>query len=143
MSADFTLKHIMSAQIEKSLALLADSETDIYQRIYALFYGASDEARSLMEHMDELTKGRMLDEVTRLLMTEDVELEQTYLDFELKNHELAYNVSRPMYRQLFNAFADAVRETAGDSWTQSCEDAWRARVKFLSEALESADTGNL
>lgn len=128
----------MTELIAESLEYLADTDEDIYTEIFDAFYAASPAAENLMLHMDELTKGRMLEEVTRLLMSADVELEAAYLDFELRNHEQAYSVERPMYRQLFNAFAGVIRDLAGDRWTPEYEQAWSDRIEELSSAMEAA-----
>lgn len=128
----------MSELIAESLEYLADTDLDVYQRVFDAFYRESPAAENLMLHMDELTKGRMLEEVTRLLMSVDVELEAAYLDFELRNHEQAYGVERQMYRQLFNAFAAVVRDLAGDRWTPEYEQVWHSRIDELSSAMEAA-----
>lgn len=128
----------MSQLIAESLEYLAETEADVYTLIFDEFFRTSPGAEELMLHMDELTKGRMLEEVTRLLMSADVELEAAYLDFELKNHEQAYSVQRHMYRQLFDAFAGVIRNLAGDRWTQDYEQAWSSRIEELSSAMEAA-----
>jgi len=128
----------MTELIAESLEYLAETDEDVYGKIFAAFYAASPAAENLMMHMDELTKGRMLEEVTRLLMSADLELEAAYLDFELRNHEQAYSVERHMYRQLFNAFASVIRDLAGDRWTPAYEQAWNGRIEELSSAMEAA-----
>ncbi len=128
----------MSELIAESLEYLAESDEDVYGKIFDEFYRVSPDGEGLMMHMDELTKGRMLEEVTRLLMSVDVELEAAYLDFELRNHEQAYSVERYMYRQLFNAFAGVVRGLAGEHWSPAYEQAWNTRIETLCDAMEAA-----
>jgi hemoglobin-like flavoprotein len=125
------------ALIMESLEFLAESEEDIYGKVYEYFYQENAEAEALMSHMDELTKGKMLEEVTRLLLSEDLTEESTYLDFELNTHTYSYSVALPMYQQLFASFAAAIKEVIGNNWRPDMDDAWQARIAELTRTMEA------
>jgi hemoglobin-like flavoprotein len=126
----------MNELIAESLALLSESDADIYSRVYEHFFRMNPGAEDLMTHMDELTLGRMLDEVTRLLMVDDLGAESTYVAFEYNNHKTAYSVQSSMYRQLFDAFAIAVKEIVGGAWRPEFDEAWVSRAKELEQAFD-------
>ncbi|MDC0069405.1 globin [Gammaproteobacteria bacterium] len=126
----------MNDLIAESLEMLSESEADIYGRVYEHFFRINPDAEELMTHMDELTRGRMLEEVTRLLMVNDLGTESAYVEFEYNNHKAAYNVQSRMYRQLFDAFVIAVKESVGDAWRSEFEEAWMSRVKELEQAFD-------
>ena len=126
----------MTELIAESLELLSESDEDIYAKVYEHFFRLNPGAEDLMTHMDELTRGRMLEEVTRLLMVKDLGLESAYLLFEYSNHKTAYSVQSGMYRQLFDAFAIAVKEVVGANWRPEFDDAWSNRVRDLEQAID-------
>ena len=126
----------MNELIAESLELLGESDVDVYGRVYDHFFRANPDAEDLMTHMDELTFGRMLDEVTRLLMVDDLGAESAYVAFEYNNHKTAYSVQSSMYRQLFDAFAIAVREVVGGEWRPEFDEAWISRAKELEQAFD-------
>ena len=126
----------MNDLIAESLELLSESEVDIYGRVYEHFFSVNPGAQELMTHMDELTLGRMLEEVTRLLMVDDLGAESAYVAFEYNNHKPAYSVQSSMYRQLFDAFAVAVKEILGGAWRPEFDEAWVSRAKELEQAFD-------
>ena len=126
----------MSELIAESLELLSESDADIYGKVYEHFFRMNPAAEELMIHMDELTRGRMLEEVTRLLMVDDLRAESAYVTFEYNNHKTAYSVESRMYRELFDAFAIAVKEVVGGAWRPEFDDAWTNRGKELEQAFD-------
>jgi len=126
----------MTELIAESLELLGESDADIYGRVYEHFFRMNPGAEELMTHMDELTRGRMLEEVTRLLMVEDLGAESAYVTFEYNNHKTAYSVQSRMYRELFDAFAITVKEIVGDAWRPEFDEAWLSRAKELEQAFD-------
>ena len=126
----------MSELIAESLELLGESDVDFYGRVYEHFFRVNPDAQGLMTHMDELTLGRMLEEVTRLLMVEDLGAESAYVAFEYNNHKTAYSVQSCMYRQLFDAFAITVKEVVGGKWRPEFDEAWINRAKELEQAFD-------
>ena len=125
----------MNELIAESLELLLEFNVDVYSRVYEHFFRINPDAEDLMTHMDELTRGRMLEEVTRLLMLDDFEAESEYLAFEYSNHKNAYSVESNMYRQLLDAFAIAVKELVGEEWRPEFDEAWASRSKELEQAF--------
>lgn len=126
----------MNELIAESLELLIDSDTDLYGQVYQHFFRMNPDAETLMTHMDELTRGRMLEEVTRLLMVDDLTAESAYVAFEYNNHRTAYSVQGTMYRQLFDAFVIAVKGAVGDAWRPEFDEAWLMRAKELEQAFD-------
>ena len=122
--------------VTESLECLSDTSIDINGAIFEKFYHSSPDSEQLMSHMDELTKGKMLEEVVRLLLAEDLGSEGEYLDFELKTHKWAYSVVHDTYRILFDAFLDAVREAAGGAWRSEYDSAWQSRIDELIAAFD-------
>ena len=52
--------------VNESLGLLEDETGEFNDMLYSKFYDSSPDAEALMSHMDELMKGKMLEEVIRL-----------------------------------------------------------------------------
>ena len=126
----------MNELIAESLELLSDSDTDLYGQVYQHYFRMNPGAETLMTHMDELTLGRMLEEVTRLLMVDDLTAESAYVAFEYNNHKTAYSVQSSMYRQLFDAFVIAVKDAVGEAWRPEFDEAWLRRAKELEQAFD-------
>ncbi len=126
----------MSELIAESLELLSESDVDIYGKVYEHFFRINPGAEELMTHMDALTRGRMLEEVTRLFMVDDLSAESAYITFEYNNHKTAYSVQSNMYRELFDAFAIAVKEVVGGGWRLEFDNAWMSRAMELEQAFD-------
>ena len=90
-----------------------------------------------MSHIDHLVRGKMMEEVMRLLMLEDTVAEDEYLSFEMKTHEQAYSVIQSMYASLLTSVWEIVREGIANDWTEQFENAWQERIDSLSEALQN------
>jgi hypothetical protein len=90
-----------------------------------------------MSHIDHLVRGKMMEEVMRLLMLEDTATEDEYLSFEMKTHEQAYSVIQSMYASLLTSIWEIVREGVADDWTEDFESAWQERIATLSEAFQN------
>jgi hypothetical protein len=90
-----------------------------------------------MTHMDESTLGRMLEEVIRLIMLDDLEAESEHLAFEYSNCKNAYGAESNMYRQLLDAFAFAiaVEEVVSEQWRPEFDEPWASRSKELEQAF--------
>ena len=78
--------------IAESLELLSGSGIDLSENVYAKFFCKNPKYKELMAHMDELIDRRMLSEVTRLFLLDDLEAESVYIRFEYANHKTGYNV---------------------------------------------------
>ena len=121
----------------KSFELAAETGTDITPLIYDKYFKSSPESVDLMSHIDELVRGKMMEEVFRLLMVENYQPEAKYLNFEIKNHESAYNVEPDMYIKLLDAVRVAVKETLRSEWSIKYEGAWQGRISDLTNELLS------
>jgi len=121
----------------KSFELAAETDTDITPLIYDKYFKSSPESEDLMSHIDELVRGKMMEEVFRLLMVENYQPEAKYLNFEIKNHESAYNVEPDMYIKLLDAVRVAVKETLRSEWSIKYEEAWQGRISDLTNELLS------
>ena len=121
----------------KSFKLAAETDTDITPLIYDKYFKSSPESVDLMSHIDELVRGKMMEEVFRLLMVENYQPEAKYLNFEIKNHESAYNVEPDMYIKLLDAVRVAVKDTLRSEWSIEYEEAWQGRISDLTNELLS------
>ena len=121
----------------KSFELTAETGTDITPLIYDKYFKSSPESVDLMSHIDELVRGKMMEEVFRLLMVENYQPEAKYLNFEIKNHESAYNVEPDMYIKLLDAVRVAVKDTLRSEWSIEYEEAWQGRISDLTNELLS------
>jgi len=129
----------MSTQdsIMASLEIVAEKCGDVNKAIYERYFQKSPDSEELMSHIDHLVRGKMMEEVMRLLMLEDTAAEDEYLLFEMKTHEQAYSVIQSMYASLLTSIWEIVREGAADDWTEDFESAWQERIATLSEALQN------
>jgi hemoglobin-like flavoprotein len=123
--------------IISSLDIAADKGVDITPLVYARYFQNCPESEQLMEDADPHARGKMLEEVMRLLMLEDILAEESYLVFETKTHEQSYHVMRHMYASLLNAVLEVVKGEVGKDWNEAFEQAWRGRVTSLLKAIEN------
>lgn len=119
----------------ESLEIAAENAGDINEQVYKRYFERCPGSEALMAHIDNLVRGKMLNEVLRLVMTPDYSEEQQYLDFEVKNHRFAYSVLPHMYTNLLSALRDTVRDAAGASWTTAHDRAWNERIDALASEI--------
>lgn len=127
--------------IIESLELAAEFAGDITGPVYERYYGACPAAGELMAHVDQHMQGRMMDELLRLLMTDDLDEEQVYLNFEVDNHT-GYRVALNMYPDLLDAIHGVVRDAVGERWSDAFEQAWAERVGSLLGAIDARANGS-
>jgi hypothetical protein len=127
----------MNDPISESLELAAESAGDITEAVYRLYFERCPGSAELMSHIDHIVRGRMLEEVLRLLMQPDYCGEQEYLDFEMKNHRQAYSVEPHMYGNLLGALRDTIRDSLDSAWSDEFEAAWQARLDRLLEEISA------
>lgn len=128
MSEDFVIN---------SLELLVERVGDITPLVYENYFSRSPDSESLMSHLDDGTRGKMMDEIFRLIMVEDYVMESDYLNWEVSNHEHAYSVEPGMYDGLFEAIIDVVSQALGSDFTPEVEAAWRLRTGALKREIVS------
>ena len=115
----------MTASVSESLAQIADTHGDIGALCFEKFYQASEEARQLMSHMDDIHRSKMMNEIYRLLMLEDLAEDETYIAWEARTHQHVFFVPDvAMFEVLMLAVRDAAREVLADDWNGELESAW-------------------
>ncbi len=114
-----------------SMELVAECPGDISATIYEKYFARCPESEALMSHLDDLTRGRMMEEVYRLFMIDNYVQEEAYLNWEVKNHQVAYSVKPHMYANLFDAIVETIREALGEHWNTDFERAWQKRTNAL------------
>jgi hypothetical protein len=122
--------------ISTPFEMAAEIGGDLAPAIYANYFARCPGSQALMSHIDDIVRGKMLEEVYRLLMLSDYSGEQGYLNFEMKNHKLAYSVEAHMYGNLLAAILDTVRDAIGDQWQPSFEAAWQQRINDLTLEIQ-------
>ena len=123
--------------VYESLELAAETAGDIVPAVFERYYHDCPEAAELMSHMDQHMQGRMLDEVLRLVLTESYTDDDAYLNYEVKNHRLAYGVQTSMYPALFAAVQGTVKDALGARWSEGFESAWQHRLQSLLTEIEA------
>ena len=122
-------------QIINSLELAAEKCGDITPAVYVRYFEKSPGSEELMIQIDHRVRGKMMEEVMRLLMTDDYAAEDEYLTFEMKTHEEGYTVIQSMYDSLLEAVWEILKEGLGDEWTDDMENAWSERIQALQLAI--------
>ena len=125
----------MSDPVYESLELAAETAGDITPQVYERYFSRCAGSAALMSHIDDIVRGRMLEEVVRLMMLPEYSGEQQYLDFEINNHRSAYSVEPHMYGNLLSALRDTVRESLDGRWNDRFEAAWDRRIDALKAEI--------
>ena len=125
--------------IERVLECAAEDDPGLNETIYKNFYEAMPDAEQLMSHVDEGTRGKMVAEIYRLLLAEDVAASDgDYLMFETKTHANSYFVLPEMYNVLSDVFLQTLRLSAAREWSPTVEAAVSRRLNSLARAINSA-----
>ena len=122
--------------IVESLEQVVEIAGDISPACYEKFFARSPESHALMMHMDDIQRGKMMEEVYRLIMVEDYAAESEYLNWEINNHEIAYSVLPHMYDDFFIAFKETVREAMGAAWSDAFDTAWNIKIDQLLKEIK-------
>lgn len=120
-----------------SFELVADKGVDITPMVYQKFFADCPEADVVMAHMDELVRGKMMDEIYRVLMAESFSSEAPYLDWEMANHQTAYLVPLDTYPCLLDAIVYVIKGSMGQRWNADYEIAWKAKNDALLAEVSS------
>ena len=121
----------MEDPVHRSLELAAESAGDLTPLVYEKYFSRCAGSAELMSHIDDIVRGRMLQEVVRLVMLPDYRDEQRYLDFEVTNHRTAYSVEPHMYGNLLSALRDTVKQVIDERWNDHFDAAWNERMEAL------------
>ena len=125
--------------IERALECAAEDDPKLNERIYKNFYDAMPDAQQLMSQVDEGVRGKMMAEIYRLLLADDVATSDSdYLVFETKTHANSYFVQPEMYRLLSDVLLQTLRLSAAREWSPTVEAAVSRRLNSLARAINSA-----
>ena len=120
-----------------SLELAGERAGDITAAAYEHYFARCPESRQLMVLVDQYMRGRMLERVLQLLMTDDLDCERSYLRFETRVH-ISYGVAPYMYGNLMLGVCDAVRDALQKDWSAQNEGAWARRLAYLDMEIKAA-----
>ena len=127
----------------ESLAVAGEADAEFYNTAFERYLTACPDSREITGHMDELMRGRMMEQVVGLLMEAQPEALDAYFRFEVANHE-SYGALPPMYAHLFEATREVTREACGAGWSPQAEREWQERIALLLTLIDkhgSAPTG--
>ena len=129
--------------IERALECAAEDDSKLNERIYKNFYDAMPDAQQLMSQVDEGVRGKMMAEIYRLLLADDVATSDSdYLVFETKTHANSYFVRPEMYRLLSDVLLQTLRLSAARVWGPAVEAAVSRRLNAMTTAISSALINN-
>ena len=129
--------------IERALECAAEDDPKLNERIYKNFYDAMPDAQQLMSQVDEGVRGKMMAEIYRLLLADDVATSDSdYLVFETKTHANSYFVRPEMYRLLSDVLLQTLRLSAARVWGPTVEAAVSRRLNAMTTAISSALINN-
>ena len=129
--------------IERALECAAADDPKLNERIYKNFYDAMPDAQQLMSQVDEGVRGKMMAEIYRLLLADDVATSDSdYLVFETKTHANSYFVRPEMYRLLSDELLQTLRLSAARVWGPAVEASVSRRLNAMTTAINSALINN-
>jgi hypothetical protein len=106
---------------------VAEAGVDITPQVFREFEAATPGVGQHIAMMDPYMRGRMLEQVIKLLMGET---EDGYLAFEVRTHH-GYGANDAFYRSLLEAVKQVVRELSGGSWTEHEDAAWDSTIERI------------
>lgn len=121
--------------INSSFETCAERAGDISASVYEKFFADNRQAFNLMEHADEHMQGRMIAETVGLMLSDEHFGESGYLNWEVKNHLLAYGVDLDMYADYLESLKSTVQEVLGDDWNKQLDDAWSQRITHVLKEI--------
>jgi hypothetical protein len=116
---------------------LIETGGDLGQDCFARFFERSEEGRGLMEHMDDVHRGKMMAEIYRLLLTPDLSTETDYLNWESKNHQTAYFVPKSLYPVFMDALIESISASLGADWTQTVAEAFQVQCDRIVQEIQT------
>jgi hemoglobin-like flavoprotein len=122
--------------ITETLEVCAEQSGDITSSVYDRFFEGNDEAFNVMGHSDDYMRGRMMEQVYKLLMSDEQLQDDGYVKWELANHT-SYGVESNMYEAFLFALRDIVRDSVGAAWTADSNAAWDARINKILGLMEN------
>ena len=123
--------------ITHSLERYAELEGDMVPNLYQAFFEIDADAFGLMGHSDEHMRGRMLEAVLDILMSDEHLGGGQYLDWELDNHLDAYAVKPAMYATFFQAMLSVTKSGLGTEWNSAIQAAWESRIDKIIKQVNA------
>jgi len=117
---------------------LANTNMDITSAVYAKLNARIPAANQHMDYMDNRMKGRMLDQVYKLLLEE---VDQDYLAFETKMHK-GYGADTTLYRGLLLAVKEAVSDALAELWSKEDDSAWDRSIERIVSEIGQLETSS-
>ena len=127
----------MSDPILNSFEIAAEKTNDLTESIYKRCFANCPGSEELMQHIDIGVRGKMIQEVLRLILVENYDNEEGYLNFEVKYHKESFKVQKHMYSNLLNAVHAVLKESIQADWTEEFEFAWKRRIGNLVNEIEN------
>ncbi|MGI9325326.1 MAG: globin [Pseudomonadales bacterium] len=124
-------------QVIDSLQRCADANLDVTDAVYERFFERNSNAQALMDNSDQYMRGRMLDQVLVMIMSEPSDEDAGYLHWELENHLLAYGVEVAMYADFMWALKDSVESALGPDWQAADAASWSNRISAFLAQIET------
>ena len=106
---------------------VAEAGVDITPQVFQEFEAATPDVSQHIGMMDAYMRGRMLEQVIKLLMGET---EDGYLAFEVRTHQ-GYGANDAFYLSLFESVKQVVQEMSGGSWTEREDAAWDSTIERI------------
>jgi len=122
-----------SEVLKRCFERLAETGIDITGAVYRQFEATAPDVGMYIGAMDERMRGRMLEQVFKLLLGET---EEGYLAFEARMHR-GYGANAYFYRSLLEAVAHSVREEMGEEWSAADDAAWNRTIGRIVDEIGS------
>ena len=119
----------------ETLESAAEAAPDIYELAFNRYFELCPESKELLQHSDELMRGRMMEQVMGLLMDDNAVELDIYFKFEISNHE-GYGAAPHMYQHLFAACKEVTQTHSGDVWNASANESWDQQISVLLGLIE-------
>lgn len=123
--------------IAKCFEMLAEEEVDFTELIYQVYLKDMPDVEQHVGYLDGRMKGRMLDQVYRLLMGE---VDKDYLKFEVDTHK-CYGATLVRYEGLLRAVKMVFKTRLGARWSVLYESAWDESIAQIICDIEMRKTG--
>ena len=118
-----------------TLGSAADAAPDIYELAFNRYFELCPESKELLQHSDELMRGRMMEQVMGLLMDKSATDLDVYFKFEVTNHE-GYGATPHMYEHLFAACKEVTQTHSGDFWSADADKTWDQQISLLLSLIK-------
>jgi len=125
--------------LQASLEMIAESHGDIVPLVYQRFYAQYPETRRMFGRDESnIHQGHMFNGMLLAILEQAEErCPDGSISAWVQDHHL-WGVKQPMFRAMFFAVLDTVRECLGTAWDGALEKAWRRQVGRLADRFDAA-----